>query len=94
MDNQATKHIKNILTEQQFKMQLVKPHNHQMNAAKRAIQTYNEAFIAALATTDKDFSIQLWNILAPQVQDTLNLLHVLRINPSISAYEILNGPYN
>jgi hypothetical protein len=37
MDNQATKHIKKFLTEQQFKLQLVKPHNHRMNVAERAI---------------------------------------------------------
>jgi hypothetical protein len=52
MDNQATKHIKKILTDKQCKLQLVEPHNHQMNAAKRAIQTFKDAFIAALATTD------------------------------------------
>ncbi len=94
MDNQATKHIKKFLTEQQCKMQLVEPHNHQMNAAKCAIQTYKDAFIAALATTDKDFPIQLWDKLAPQVQDTLNLLRASRVNPAISAYKILNGPYD
>ncbi len=65
-----------------------------MNVAKRTIQTYKDAFIAALATTDKDFPIQLWDKLAPQVQDTLNLLRALRINPSISVYKILNGPYD
>ena len=32
--------------------------------------------------------------MAPQVQDTLNLLRASRINPNISAYEALNGPYN
>jgi hypothetical protein len=94
MDNQATKHIKKFLTEQQCKMQLVKPHNHQMNAAEHAIQTYTDAFIAALPTTDKDFPIQLWDKLAPQVQDTMNLLRALRINPFISAYKILNIPYD
>jgi hypothetical protein len=94
MDNQATKHIKNFLTEQQCKMQLLELHNHQMNAAKHAIQTYKDAFIAALATTDRDFPIQLWEKLAPQVQDTLTLLRASRINPAISAYKILNGPYD
>jgi hypothetical protein len=94
MDNQATKHIKQILTEQQCKMQLVERHNHQMNAVKCAIQTYKDAFIAALATTDKDFPIQLWDKLAPQEQDTPNLLRGLRVNPSISVYNILNGPYD
>jgi hypothetical protein len=39
--------------EQQCKLQLVEPHNHRMNAAERAIQTFKDAFIAALATTDR-----------------------------------------
>jgi hypothetical protein len=43
-----------------------------MNAAERVIQMYKDAFIAALAMTDRDFPIQLWDKLAPQVQDTLN----------------------
>jgi hypothetical protein len=53
MDNQVTKHIK------QCKLQLVEPHNHRMNAAERAIQTFKDAFIAALATTDSKFPLQL-----------------------------------
>ena len=39
MDNQATKHIKKFLMDEQCKLQLVEPHNHRINAAKRAIQT-------------------------------------------------------
>ncbi len=58
MDNQATKHIKQFLTEQQCQLQLVEPHNHQLNATERAIQTFKDAFIAALATTGSDFP---WN---------------------------------
>ena len=61
MDNQATKHIKKFLTKEQRKLQLVYPHNHQMNATKQSIQTWKDAFIAALATTDQDFPIQLWD---------------------------------
>ena len=84
MDNQATKHIKKFLTEEQCKLQLVEPHNHQMNAAKQAIQIWKDAFIAALATPDCDFPIQLWDKIAPQVQDTLNLLRASRIDPTKS----------
>ena len=94
MDNQATKHIKKFLTKKGCDLQIVEPHNHRVNAAERAIQTFKDAFIAALATTDRDFPLQLWDKLAPQVQDTLNLLRASRINPEISAYEALNGPYN
>ncbi len=34
MNNQAAKHIKAFLTEQQCKLQLLEPHNHRMNTAK------------------------------------------------------------
>ena len=94
MDNQATKYIKQFLTKKECKLQLVEPHNHRVNAAERAIQTFKDAFIATLATTDSEFPLQLWDKLTPQVQDTLNLLRASRVNPAISAYEALNGPYD
>ncbi len=59
MDNQATLHIKKILTKNDCKLQIVEPHNHHVNAAERAIQTFKGAFIAALATTNSDFPLQL-----------------------------------
>ncbi len=94
MDNQATKHIKNFLTENDCKLQVVKPHNHRVNVAKRVIQTFKAAFIAALATTDSNFPLQLWDKLTSQVQDTLNMLRASQINPTKSECEILNKPYN
>jgi hypothetical protein len=90
IDNQVTKHIKAFLIEQQCKLQLVEPHNHRMNAEERAIQTFKDAFIAALATTNSDFPLQLWDKITPQVQDTLNLMQASWINPAISAYKALN----
>jgi hypothetical protein len=94
MDNQATKHIKKILTKNECKVQLVEPDNHRVNAAEHAIQTFKDAFIAALPTTDSKFPLQLWDRLMPQVQDMLNMMHASRINPAILAYEALNGPYD
>jgi hypothetical protein len=73
---------------------LVEPHNHCVNAAERAIQTFKDAFIAALATTDVEFPLQLWDKLTPQVLDTLNLLQESRASLGMSAYEALNGPYD
>ena len=58
MDNQATKVIKAYLTPQEVGLQLVEPHNHRVNAAERAIQTFKNRFIGALGTTDADFPIQ------------------------------------
>ena len=65
MDNQATKYIKQFLTKKECTLQLVEPHNHRINAAEQAIQTFKEAFIAALVTTNVDFPLQLWDKLAP-----------------------------
>jgi hypothetical protein len=94
MDNQATKHIKAFLTKQQCQLQLDKPHNHRLNAAKRAVQTFKDALIAALATTDSNFPLQLWDKITPQVQNTLNMMRASRINQTMPAYEQLNGPYD
>jgi hypothetical protein len=65
-----------------------------VNAAERAIQRFKDAFISALATTDKDFPLQLWDRLTPQVINTLNLMQASRINPTKSGHEVLYGEYN
>ena len=52
MDNQATRAIKEYLITQNCALQLVEPHNHRVNAAERAIQTFKNRFIGALGTTD------------------------------------------
>jgi hypothetical protein len=59
MDNQATQVIKAYLNPRNVQLQLVEPHNHCVNAAKRAIQTFKNCFIGALGTTDSDFPVQL-----------------------------------
>jgi hypothetical protein len=79
MDNQTTKFIKKFLTKKECNLQVVEPHNHHVNTAERAIQTFKDAFIAAMATTNLDFPLQLWDKLTLQVQDTLNLLQESRI---------------
>jgi hypothetical protein len=94
MDNQATKYIKKFLNKEECKLQLVEPHNQRINVAKHAIQTFKDAFIAALATTNLDFLLQLWDRFTPQVLNCLNMMHTSFIDPSKSAYKTLYGPYN
>ena len=89
IDNQATKAIKAYLTPQQVTLQLVELHNHRVNTTKQAIQTFKNQFIGALGTADSEFPIQLWDKLAPQVQDCINLLWRSHISPDKSAYEML-----
>ena len=74
MDNQCTKQIKKILTNNKCELMLVEPHNHPVNAAERAIQTFIDHFISALATADSKFPLQLWDKLTSQVETTLNLM--------------------
>ena len=53
-DNQAANLIKRYLKTQNCQWQFVEPSNHQVNAAKRAIQTYKNHFISSLCSTDTD----------------------------------------
>jgi hypothetical protein len=64
-DNPATKHIKKFLRMEECTLQLVELHNHCVNAAEQAIQMFKDAFISALAMTDCDFPLQLWDRLIP-----------------------------
>jgi hypothetical protein len=89
MDNQATKYIKKILTKEECKLQLVKPHNHRVNAAEQANQIFQDAFITALATTNSESPLKLWDRLTPQVLNCLNMMRASRINPTKLAYKTL-----
>jgi hypothetical protein len=94
MDNQACTVVKKYLTTKECKNMLVEPNNHRVNAAERAIQTFKAHFISALATTDSDFPLQLWDCLTPQVEATLNMLRPSQTNPSMSAYKAVHNPYD
>ena len=94
LDNECSKAIKTFLPSQDTDIQLVKPHNHHVNAAETAVKAAKYHMIAALATLDVNCPIQLWDRFLPQIQDTLNLLRTSRDNAAISAYEALNGPFD
>jgi hypothetical protein len=94
MNNQACCIIKNYLVSKQCNLMLVEPNNHQVNAAECAVQMLKAHFISALATSDSEFPLQLWDWLTNQVETTLNMLQPSRINPLMSAYKAVHGPYN
>jgi len=78
MDNECSKAVEAQIQSHNMDIHLVPPHNHHVNAAERAIATFKEHFISALATVDKDCPLQLWDDFLPQVELTLNLLRFLQ----------------
>jgi hypothetical protein len=95
MDSEASIAVKRLLTKQfQLEYQLVPPHTHQCNAAKRAICTFKNHFIAGLCLANNNFPIWLWDRLVPQAEITINLMQASRANPTISAYEAVFGPFD
>jgi hypothetical protein len=94
MDNEASSALKTFLTSCKIKFQLISPYIHRQNAAGRAINTCKNHFIAGICSTDKQFPLHLWDRLIPHVVITLNLLWQSRVNPKLSAYAQLNGPFN
>ena len=72
-------------------MQLVEPHNHRVNAAERAIQTFKNHTKAGLCICDKEFLPMLWDKIINQAQDTLNMLRTSRVHPKLSAFHVLEG---
>ena len=61
VDNVASKAIKVHLQEENIHMQLVKPHNHQVNALESEIQTFKNHFISGMSIRDEKFPIILWS---------------------------------
>jgi len=82
MDNKCSKAVKAHIRSNKMDIHLVPPHNHRVNAAERAITTFKEHFISALATVNKDCPLQLWDNFLPQVELTLNLPTILATGPN------------
>ena len=94
MDKECSKAVQAFIKEQEVPIQLVKPGNHRVNASEMGVKTGNYHLISSLATVDKISPLQLWCQYIPQIEMTINMLRTCRQDPTISAYEALNGPFN
>ncbi len=94
MDNKCSTAVEQYICLEKINIQLVLLHNHQANAAERAIATFKEHFIAALATVNQLCLLQLWEEFLPQVELTLNMLRFSRRNPKISANQEVYGAFD
>jgi hypothetical protein len=89
LDNKCSADMKETIKSNKMEFQLVPPHDHCRNLAKKAIQTFKDHFVAILGGTDKSFPLHLWDRLLPQADHTLNMLRPSRMMPTISAYASL-----
>ena len=95
LDNEASEAYKQFIKiKWKTKYQLVPPHTHQRNAAERAIRTFKAHFLSILAGVAPDFPRNLWGLLIPQAELTLNLLRQATLDPSQYAWSYSHGSFN
>jgi hypothetical protein len=94
LDNEISAEFKSFLEEVGVQYQLTPAGSHRRNRAERAIRTWKNHFISILCSTDESFPLKLWDRLLEQTQITLNLLRGSRVNPKLSAYAQLFGPFD
>jgi hypothetical protein len=92
--NECSKTVEAYIKSNKMDIYFVPPHNHHVNAAKRAIATLKEHFIVGLATADRNCPLQLWDKFLHQVELTLSLLCFSRCDPNKSANKEVYGPYD
>ena len=70
------------------------PNTHRSNAVERAICNLKTHFKSVLAGVAPGFPKNLWDLLLPQTEVTLNLLRYTILDPSISAWVYFHSPFN
>jgi hypothetical protein len=91
LDNEASSTLKTSFAINDITCQLMSPHCHRRNAAKRAIRTFKEHFVVGLSSVDPAFLLHLWDRLLPQVEITLNPLQTSRLYPQLSSAAHFHG---
>ena len=92
LDNEVSAAYRRQITDKwKADFQLVPPNIHRRNTAERAIRTFKAHFLAILAGVAPDYPRNLWDILIPQTETTLNLLRQAQLNHTKSAWEAFAG---
>ena len=74
LDNECSAEFKNGIAKNGMKHQLVPPHDHRRNIAKKAIQVLKYHFVAVLCGADTNFPTYLWCRILRQAEHQLNML--------------------
>jgi hypothetical protein len=94
LDKECSDEFKETIKCNEMAYQLVPPHDYRRNHAKRAIQTFKDHFVAILCRADKEFPLNLWDLLLPQAENTLDMLHLSWMTPTVLAYTYLWGQHD
>jgi hypothetical protein len=86
LDNEAPRDYLDTIKEQGLEWELIPPHNHRRNVAKRAIQTAKGHIIVNVMGCDPTFPLKEWHRILPQIEMTLNMLRASNVRPMISAH--------
>jgi hypothetical protein len=94
LTNECSAILKECMTAQDVECQLVPAGVHRRNAAKRAIRTFKNHFVASLCRVDEDFPLHQWDRLLSQALLSLNSLRGSRLNPKLSAHAQMFGNFD
>ena len=94
LDNKILAEMKECIGKNGSTYQLIPPHDHCCNIAKKAIQVFKDHFISILCGADPHFPMHLWCRLLLQAERMLNMLRQSRVVPQVSAYTHLHGPHD
>ena len=94
LDNVLSAELAEAMRSLDIQPRLVPPGNHRVNIAEREMRTAKNHLISIVASCDPQFPARAIPLLFPQAEMTLNMLRRSRVNPSISAYEQMHGPYD
>ena len=70
LDNKCSDEFKETIQCNKMTYQLVPLHNHHCNRAKKAIQTFKDHFVAILCGANKEFPLNLWDLVLPQAENS------------------------
>ena len=94
LDNEASAEYKRaIKTKWNANYQLVPPNTHQSNAAECAIRNFKAHFLSILSSVAPYLPRNLWDLLLPQNEITLNLLRQATLDLTRSAWSYFHGPF-
>ena len=74
LNNEVSKELIQSIKSKNLKYQLAALHDHRLNPAEKAIQTFKNRFVAILVGCDNCFQESLWCQLISQAVLTLNML--------------------